>query len=318
MSEKPEILVVGTGAVGSFYGGKLAQAGARVSTLCRSDYRVVREKGIRIQSVDGDFTFEPEQVVQDAGSYRGVPEYCIVTVKVLPDIDVSGLIKDAVSPETAIVLLQNGIDIEPAVAEAFPDNEIISGLAFVCVNRTGYGEVSHLDYGRLIIGNYPNGSSKKTEALAELFKTSGIECNTAAEIVTARWIKLLWNAPFNSVSVLAGGFNTRQMIDSEKSLRLVRAVMAEVQMLAEKAGHPIPSEIIEKMITDTRLMEPYKTSMLLDYEAGRPMEVEAILGNALRIAERCEVAVPHIESMYCLLSVVNDNRMHSSSLPEEG
>ena len=305
MHDKPEIVLVGTGAVGSFYCGKLAEAGASVSFVCRSDYEEVKENGVAIKSLLGDFTFHPKQVVRHIKNYTGTPDYIIVATKVLPGIDVPSLIRDKVSGDTTIVLLQNGIDIETPVKNAFPANEIISGLAFICVSRESYGVICHQDYGRLVIGKYPSGSSSRADQLAALFTKAGITCAIDEDIITARWKKLVWNAPFNPMSVLAGGADTREMMDSPETLKLAKNVMKEVLALAAAVNNRIPDAFIDQMIEDTSKMTPYKTSMLLDYEAGRAMEVEAILGNAVRLAEREKVPVPHLESLYGLLTLID-------------
>ena len=302
---KPRILVVGTGAIGGFYGGKLAQAGATVSTLCRSDYEVVKFKGIKVASTLGDFHFTPEKVIRDLGEYGPPPDYILVGLKVLPEIDTAEIIKEVVGPETAIVLLQNGVEIEDPVAQAYPDNEIISGLAFICATRTSPGQIDHTDFGRVVIGRYPAGKSIKAEELARLFNEAGLKCEVTEDAVTARWRKLVWNAPFNPISVLGGGADTKTMMENPESLELARKVMEEVYLIAAAAGHPLPSDIVQENIDGTRAMAPYKSSMLVDFEAARPMEVEAILGNALRAAKRHGVSAPHMESLYGLLKLVD-------------
>ncbi|HRZ25679.1 MAG TPA: 2-dehydropantoate 2-reductase [Spirochaetota bacterium] len=301
--EKPEILLIGTGAVGSFYGGKLSQAGARVSALCRSDFDAVKKNGIEIKSIFGNLKFTPEITINRISQYDRVPDYIIVATKVLPEIDIPNLIKDAVHPETSIVLLQNGIDIERPVSAAFPSNEIIDGLAFICVSRTSAGKIEHQDYGRIVLGRYPSGKSEKAEALRDLLTRAGVPCEIDDDIIAARWKKLVWNAPFNPISVLAGGANTRGMMESKATYTLIKKVMEEVALLAEKTGHKLPDGVIEKNLSDTAVMKPYKTSMLLDYENKRPMEVEAILGNAVRIAQSMGIEVPHIESLYGILTL---------------
>ncbi len=302
---QPRILVVGTGAIGGFYGGKLAQAGASVSTLCRADYEFVKSKGITVTSTLGDFHFTPEKVIRDLGEYGPPPDYILVGLKVLPEIDTVEIIKEVVGPETAIVLLQNGVEIEEPVARAFPDNEIISGLAFICVTRTSPGHIDHTDFGRLVIGRFPAGKSAKTEELATLFNDSGVVCDLSEDVVTARWRKLVWNAPFNPISVLGGGVDTKTMVENPESLELARKVMEEVCLIAEAAGHPLPEEVVQQNIDGTRAMAPYKSSMLVDFEAARPMEVEAILGIGLRVAKRHGVSAPHMESLYGLLKLVD-------------
>jgi 2-dehydropantoate 2-reductase len=306
MHKNPEILLIGTGAVGAFYGGKLSQSGARVSVLCRSDYDVVRSNGIKIKSIYGDFHFSPAEVINKISNYSKRPDYIIVATKVLPEINIPEIIKEGVHPATSIVMLQNGIDIEEKIAQAFPENEIISALAFICATRLEYGLIEHKDYGRIAIGKYPYGISEKVTELANLFSQSGIPCQTHEDIITARWIKLVWNAPFNPISVLGGGVDTKTIMESENALNLVKSVMYEVKMIAERAGHIIPESIIEKNLQDTYSMTPYKTSMLNDFENKRPMEVEAILGNVMRIAEKYSLPIPCIRTLYSLLSLINN------------
>jgi len=305
MTKKPEIVLVGTGAVGSFYTGKLAQAGASVSFVCRSDFEEVQKNGVFIKSVLGDYSFRPKEVVRAISDYSGTPDYIIVATKVLPEINVPSLIAEKVDKNTTIVLLQNGINIEPPIMSAFPDNEIISGLAFICVSRESFGCIDHQDYGRLVLGTYPTGKSPRAEELAALFNSVDVKCETNEDIITARWKKLVWNAPFNPMSVLAGGATTREMMNSPETLKLVQNVMKEVLALAEKTGNPIDSTFIDAMIEDTSKMTPYKTSMLLDYEGKRAMEVEAILGNAVRLAAEKKLPVPHLESLYGLLTLID-------------
>ncbi len=300
-----KILLFGTGAVGSLYGGKLSQAGASVSAVCRSDYDVVKDRGIYIKSIYGDFHFRPETVIRKASEYRDNPDYIIVTTKVLPEIDVPSMIMDAVKPSTSIVLLQNGIDIERGIAGAFPNNEIISALAFVCVSRKGFGDVEHQDYGRIVLGTYPSGVSEKVKILAGLFNVSGIPVETAEDVIEARWRKLLWNAPFNPLSVIGGCVDTKQILSNTLTEALAENIMHEVFELSVADGHPVAVELIRKNIEDTYRMIPYKTSMLLDYESGRPMEVEAILGNAVRIADKYGKKIPYIRSIYAILDLIN-------------
>ena len=298
------VLVVGTGAVGGFYGGRLALAGARVTTLCRSDYEEVRGRGIAVDSVWGNFLFKPEQVLRRASEYSPPPDFILVALKALPGVDTVEIIKDAVGPDTAIILMQNGIEIDEPVAAAFPRNEIIGAIAFIAVSRTGPGRILHADYGRLVLGRFPSGMSPRVEQLAALFQASAVPCEVTGDVVTARWRKLVWNAPFNPMSVLGGGVDTRTMVDMKESADLARATMEEVLRIAAAAGHPLPPDVIDQNFKGTQAMKPIKTSMLADVEAGRPMEIEGIVGNALRIAGRHGVQAPHLETLYALLKLV--------------
>lgn len=297
-----KILIVGAGAIGAFYGALLAKAGAKVATVCRSDYGHVKRHGVKINSrILGNWHFYPEQVLASVSDYRDEADYLLLCTKLTPDIDLPELIRPGVGPGTAIVFIQNGVEIEQTLFRAFPDHEVISGLAYICCNRTKPGEISHLAYGRLSLGNLPDGIRSNTQRLCMLFNQGGIECLAVEDIITARWQKCVWNAPFNPLSVLSGGLMTNDILDTQEPL--VRAVMQEICTIAEACGHPLAGDIIEQNISNTHAMPPYKTSMLLDFEQGQAMETEAILGNAVRAARREGVACPHLETLYALMKL---------------
>lgn len=297
-----KILVIGAGAIGGFYGGKLTQAGAQVSVVCRSDYEIVKTHGIAIKSCLGDFHFTPHQVLKSAEEFKGEADFILLATKVLPEIDIASLITPALSSRTSIILLQNGIHIEKPVAKLFPNHHLISALAFVCVSREVSGNINHQDYGRLIVGDFPKGVCEKTSELIELWKNSKIPVEASENILEERWKKLVWNAAFNPMSVLAGGVDTQTILDNIAARNLAENVMKEICILAQADGFNLPKNMVEKNIELTLKMKPYKTSMLLDFEAKRKMEVEAILGNAINFAKSKSIAVPHLSSLYGLLS----------------
>jgi 2-dehydropantoate 2-reductase len=297
-----KVLIIGTGAIGAFYGALLAKAGAEVAVVCRSDYEQVKQHGFSINSHTlGTWTFTPSKVLKSAADYQGTADYVLLCTKVVPSVDRVALIRQAVTADTAIVFIQNGVEIEQEIVAAFPDNEIISGLAFICCNRIGKGEILHLAYGRLSLGNLPCSVSNKTARLCELFRQSGIECTATGNIVTERWKKCVWNAPFNPLSVLSGGLPTLDILQSQEAF--VRSIMQEICRIAEATDHKLPDNIVDINIANTYTMPQYKTSMLLDYENGHPMETEAIIGNAVRAAKRAGITSPHLESVYALMKL---------------
>ncbi len=295
------VLVIGTGAVGSFYGSLLAKQGVEVSVVARSDYEHIKEHGIDIEGKNGLFHFQPAKVLRSASELDEKPNYVLLCIKVVEGANRIALLKDAVGKNTSIVLVSNGIDIEQEIAQAFPDNELISGLAFICVTRTAPGKIWHQAYGRLALGNYPTGVSEKTRALCAIYAQAGIDCIPSEDITSARWRKCVWNAAFNPLSVLSGGLATSDILDTQENF--VRALMEEIAAIAEAAGYPLAEDIVEMNIASTHKMPPYKTSMLLDFEAGRPMETEAILGNAVRYGQRLNVPTPHLDSVYALMKL---------------
>lgn len=295
-----KILVVGAGAIGGFYGALLAKAGAEVSVVCRSDYDIVRQQGFSIDSRTlGNWTFMPAQVLKSAADFKGTADYVLLCTKVIPSVDRVALIRTAVTADTAVVFIQNGVEIEQEMLDAFPNNEVVSGLAFICCNRLKPGKILHLAYGRLVLGNLPGSVSSKTAQLCALINQSGIECSSSENIITARWQKCVWNAPFNPLSVLSGGLPTLDILKTQEAF--VRSIMEEIFAIAKASGHQLADDIVNINIESTYTMPPYKTSMLLDYEQGNVMETEAIIGNALRAAKRTGVASPHLESVYAMM-----------------
>lgn len=297
-----KILVIGAGAIGGFYGAKLSQVGAEVSIFCRSDFEVVKKSGIAIKSCFGDFHFTPKKTLRDLRDYEDEADFILVATKVLPEVSVTDLIMPVLAKNSSIILLQNGIHIEKNVANVFPNHHLISGIAFACVSREGSGIINHQDYGRLIIGDFPKGVSQKTIEIAEMWRKSGVPCEVSENIQMERWKKLVWNAAFNPISVLTHGATTDKILSSKATKNLVENVMQEVCILAEIDGFKLPKDVIEKNLEATLKMKPYKTSMLLDFEAKRKMEIEAILGNAINFAKRKSVATPYLSSLYGLLT----------------
>ena len=305
-----KVLVVGAGGVGAYFGGRLAQTGMDVAVLCRSNYEQVKKSGFEISSIAGDFTFSPSGVYRSCLEYPDTADYLLVTTKVLPDINLVDIIRPAVKPETTIVLIQNGIEIEKDIAEAFPDNELVSSIAYIGVFQQESGKIIHQAAGRLKIGLYGGGSSEKMELLCGNFNKGAVECEIVENIEYFRWVKLVWNTPYNPVSVLAGSVDTEIICKTETLENLCIELMKEVCAVAASRGIHLPEDIVQKNVEFTRGFPPYKTSMLVDFENKRPLEVEAIVGNVVRIARENKIPVPHMEVVYALLlSVDKQNRI---------
>jgi len=302
---KPKILCVGSGALGSYYTGILQRGGAETALLCRSDYETVKQNGICVKSCDGDFSYRPDHVIKSVDELPYKPDFIFVFLKVLPEIDLISTLSDVVTPRATIVLVQNGIDIETPIQQAFPENEVIGGLAFICCRRICSGQIDHEDYGHIKIGTFPTGVTEKGKTVQQLFVSGGVDCQLTDDLIAARWEKLVWNAPFNPISAILGGVNTAFMLEDKSCYELCRNIMKEIVTLSKAHGHAIPESLIEKNLFYTQNMVPYKTSMCHDFEGGRPLEVEAILGNSVKIADKLEIPVPHLKTIYALLKQVD-------------
>jgi len=303
-------LVLGAGAIGTLYGHVIARAGAEVSVVSRSEYELISKDGYQVKSLHiGDSNFKPKHVIRDTKEWpEAAPDLLLVCMKVLDNLDQVELMRPVVGIKTKIILIQNGIDIEPPIQAAFPDNEIISALAFVQVSRVAPGIVEHFSYGELTIGTYPKGIGEGCRLFGQLLEHGGIPGKLTDDVVNARWQKCLWNAPFNPTSALAGPTKTHTILNEPVGEALIRDMMQEVFDTAAAAGHPLPDGIIDQYVQATKDVRPYKTSMALDAQYKRPMETEAILGNTVRIAKRLGVVTPKLDTLYALMKILEADR----------
>lgn len=303
VDNKPDILIVGVGAIGSFYGAILKKAGCSVSLVLRSDYEAVKAQGVRIESPLGDLSFTPDRIYREGDAPEAPPDFLILCVKVLPGIDRAAIVAPWMGEKTRLVLIENGLDIEKELADAYPDNPLISCLAFAAVNRLSSGVVEHKAFGKLVFGLYPQGVNEDCQVLAQLFQDGGINIELTERVVGERWRKCLWNTPFNPLSVIANGADTRTLVDTDGGEELMRAMMREVMEVAAANGYLMDESLIDKNIETTRKMPAYKNSMAQDYLNGRPIERDAVLGNVVAIAKRHGVPVPHLNTVLVTLKM---------------
>lgn len=306
--DKLKILVVGAGAVGVFFSSKVAGA-AEVSVVARSDYDALMRRGgtYDIISKDGDYTFRPAAIYKSIDDVPEKPDILICALKVLDGVDPVEICRPAIGENTSVVLIQNGLGNEPYFHEAFPENEIVGVVAYVGVRRKMPAVVEHFDGGTLTAGAYPatRKLSPKIVDLIQMLQTAGIPVTVEENIIRKRWYKLLWNVPFNTISVLGVSADTVEIMSDPFVVDLAEAVMEEVISIAEAEGYIIPRESIDQNISYTRTFAAYKTSMLQDYEAGRPVELEAILGAPLKAADKHAMEVPHMRTLYALLRLAS-------------
>lgn len=310
-TSKPNVLLIGAGAVGCYFAGRCAAAGQiQLTAVFRHDTDIVRRDGIRAESIAGDFTLRP-RIVAAASECGEAPDWIILATKVLPEIDPVALIGEALGPKTGILLIQNGLGIEEPVAQAFPGHPLLSAVAYIGVSRTEVpGVIRHIGGGTLKLGDYPAGSAPEALDLwTRIFTAAGVPVTPQEDIVRARWFKLLWNIPYNGISVVGGKIGTRRMADDPELAELAERLMKEIQAVAASDGRILTDQDIRDNIDYTRNFPDYKTSMLLDFEARRPLECRAIAGNALAVARRNGVPAPTLQALYALLvSCDRENR----------
>jgi 2-dehydropantoate 2-reductase len=217
-------------------------------------------------------------------------------------------------PGGGVLLVQNGIGAEQAFAAAVPGREVLGGLAFLCANLVAPGQVEHLDYGALTVAAHVDGEASAgitplMAAIAEDLGRAGIEAILDDDLVRARWRKLMWNIPFNPLSVVLGAA-TDALVADPATVDLILMLMSEVAGAASAEGRALPADLPEHLLAATRRMAPYDTSMKRDADAGRPMEVDALLGAPLRRAARSGAAMPATRVLHDQVAFL-DHRVRS-------
>ncbi|MGD0463673.1 MAG: 2-dehydropantoate 2-reductase [Tepidisphaeraceae bacterium] len=305
----PVIAVIGAGAVGGYYGARLAQRGHRVHLLTRADCRHIRQSGMIIHSLDGDFSLLPSQIhAYDDPRQLPKADLVIVTLKTTANGRLRELAGPVLKPDSVILTLQNGLGNEELLAELFGRERVLGGMAFVCINRPNPGEIFHTDHGVIRLGEPFGIVSQRAKKIAELFNSSQVKCEVLEDLTFGRWDKLVWNVPFNGLGA-ALDLTTDQIVGNEHGLRLARHLMQEVIAAAQPLGVRFNLTVIEEKIQHTQTMGAYKTSMQIDRLMHRPMEVEAIIGNPLKVARSMSIATPYMEMLYDTLLLIGATKM---------
>lgn len=287
--------IIGAGAIGGYYGAKLAYSGLDVHFLSHSDYQYVRDNGFQIDSCDGSFRLPHVNVYQNAENMPQA-DVVIVGLKTINNHLLPQLLTPLLHPNTVVVLIQNGIGVEDDVQRMFPDVQLIAGLAFICSAKTQPGRVNHQCYGSINLGNYSCRDEKLFQAIINDFTNAGIK-TTSVPYLEARWKKAVWNMPFNGMTV-ALETRTDLLLQNPATRALIRAQMMEVIGAARALGvNALDETFADKMIAMTDAMTPYSPSMKLDYDFHRPMEIHYLYTRPIQIAAEAGFAMPRLQML---------------------
>jgi 2-dehydropantoate 2-reductase len=310
MPEPPlnTIAIVGAGAVGGYYGARLAQHGRAVHFLLRSDYAAVRQRGLIVHSADGDFTLPPDRLnVYDDPLKMPPADLVIIALKSTENHRFERLVSPLLHQQTILLTLQNGLGNEDDLARLFGAPRVLGGMAFTCINRIAPGEIDHSSHGLIRIGEFEHavgGRSDRADRIAAMFNDSKVRCELVDDLIAARWAKLVWNIPFNGLGALLDA-TTDQLLASDAGARLVEAVMREVLAAAQAAGVRLSDDMPQQQIEATRSMGAYRTSTQLDRRFRRPMEIDAIFSRPLAAAEDAGLHLPHLRLLDFSLRMID-------------
>ena len=297
--------IVGVGAIGGFYGGKLAHSGLDVHFLSHSDYQFVKERGLQIDSCDGSFHLDKVNVYQNAADMPKC-DVVVVGLKTTNNHLLRELLLPLLHERTVVILIQNGIGVEADVQAMFPETQLVGGLAFICSAKTEPGRVRHQCYGSVNLANYSCRDEALFTSVLNDFTNAGIAA-ASVPYEEARWKKAVWNMPFNGMTV---ALNTRTdlLLKNPATRQLIRDLMMEVVEASRALGVTgVDEAFVEKMIDMTDNMTPYSPSMKLDFDFHRPMEIHYLYTRPIEIARAAGYRMHKLEMLEAELRFLQNN-----------
>src|SRR5271169_4001527 len=308
-------LIAGAGAIGAYIGARMAQAGFDVTLFARGPHlRAMQQHGVQVKGIDGDFVARPIL----AGSLEEVGPVDVVLLGVkahgLPQL--APRLRPVLGPNTTVVSTQNGIPwwyfqgfggdweglrlerVDPGgvISSAIEAHRVVGSIVYFSTEITAPGVIQHIEGNRISLGEPVGTRSDRCRRIAEALIASGLRCPVTTRLRHEIWVKVLGNASFNPVSALTRA-TLVQMVRDPGVCSVIRSIMQEVEAVSHKLGMELPVSIDQRMAGAERVGE-HKTSMLQDLEAGRPLELEALVGAVVELGERVGLAMPHTRTVY--------------------
>ena len=278
--------IIGTGAIGGYYGARLAQSGQEVHFLLHNDYDYVKEHGLQVDSCNGSFHLDNPYIYNKTSDMPA----CQVVLVCLKSIN-NHLLKELLPP--LVILIQNGIGVEEDVQKMFPHTALAAGLAFICSAKSEPGRVNHQCYGQINIGNYSCKNEALVQQVIDEFNAANVKAGQV-EYQEARWKKAVWNMPFNGMTV-ALNTQTDLLLKNPATRQLIREQMMEVIGAAQHLGvKNIDASFADLMIQMTDEMTPYSPSMKLDFDFHRRMEIHYLYTRPIEIAKKAGFEMPKL------------------------
>jgi len=319
------IAIAGAGAIGGYIGAQLARAGAEVVLFARGPHlRAMQEHGLRVISGDGDFVVRP-QVVGEVTAI-GRADVLFLGVKAHSLTALAPELRPVLGPDTMVVSTQNGIPwwyfqnypgelnglhlerVDPGgvIARSIEPERVVGSLAYFSTDVAEPGVIHHTEGNRLSLGEPSGARTDRTKALAEALIAAGLRTPVTTRLRHEIWVKLLGNVAFNPISALTGG-TLEELVRHPDVSQVVRELMAETEAVAAKLDIELPISIDQRM-AGAEKVGAHKTSMLQDYEAGRPMELEPIVGAVIELGERLGVMMPATQVVYACARMLDDKQ----------
>lgn len=299
--------VIGTGAIGGYYGGRLANAGNEVHFLLHRDYEHVVRNGLQVDSVSGSFHLD-DVLAHKSSDSMPKSDVVLVCLKTVNNALLRELLPPLLKEDTLVLLIQNGIGVEADVQAMFPGVSLAAGLAFICCAKNEPGHVNHQCFGSINIGNYSCPDQSRVDALLADFVAAGIDAHLVS-YDEARWRKSVWNMPFNGMTVVMQA-QTDALLANPSMRALIKEQMLEVIHAARHLGVTgIDDGFADSMIEMTLAMTPYSPSMKLDYEFHRPMEIDYLYSRPISIAREAGFEMPKLSMLEAQLRFLEEKNL---------
>jgi 2-dehydropantoate 2-reductase len=299
-----KILVMGAGAVGAYFGARMRAAGEDVVLCARGEnLRAIRERGLDITSIRGDLRIDV--TATDAPRDFAPYDLILFCVKAYDTDPAAQSISGCLNPGGAILTLQNGVENEAKLSAIFGRDAVMGGNARVGVEMVAPGKIVHLSTGHIDFGELDGHETDRARKIAEMFQRAGILGQVSADIMTARWDKLIWNGALNTVTTLTRR-RVGEILDDPEGMKLLRSLMQEIVNVARVEGAKISDDRIDAYIAHSQKnLRALKTSTQQDLERGKSLEYEALSGAVVRAARRHGISVPAVEAVYTLLRLLD-------------
>ena len=299
-----KVLVMGAGAVGSYFGARMRASGEDVVLCARGEnLRAIREGGLDITSIRGDLRID----VTATDKPRDFAPYDLILfcVKAYDTEAAAQSISGCLNPGGAILTLQNGVENEAKLAAIFGRDAVMGGNARVGVEMVAPGKIAHLSTGHIDFGELDGRETERVREIAAMFQRAGILGQVSADIMSARWDKLVWNGAFNTVTTLTRR-RVGEVLGDPESVKLLRTMMQEIVKVARAEGAKISDDRIDAYFAHShKNLRELKTSTQQDLERGKKLEYEALSGAVVRAARRHGISVPAVETVYALLRLLD-------------
>lgn len=320
-----KFLIAGAGAIGAYMGARMSRAGFDVTLFARGPHlRAMQEHGVRVKSAEGDFDARPElaATLQEVGPVDVV----FLAVKAHGLTQLAPQLHSVLGPETTVVSTQNGVPwwffqglsgagegirlerVDPGgvIAAAIEPRRVVGSIVYFSTEITEPGVILHTEGNRISLGEPDGTRSERCRQIAAALVASGLRCPVTTHLRNEIWVKILGNVAFNPISALTRA-TLAQMARDPEVAALVRNIMAETEAVASKLGFQLPVSIDQRIAGAEKVGE-HKTSMLQDLEAGRPLELEAVVGAVVELGERLGVPMPHTRAVYACAKLLGESR----------